>query len=102
LRGRYDWLEWTTRKRISATSRHTAAYSVKAKGQTFLNCYGGLGTVTGIPIAKAHAQREALTAHAETQEYLLEIITPIFAVPIGRTRRDKPFARAGFLLIGSI
>ena len=53
-------------------------------------------------IAKAHAQREAITAHAETQEYLLEIIMPIVAVPIGRPRRDRPFDRAGLLLIGAV
>jgi hypothetical protein len=43
-----------------------------------------------------------LTAHAKTQEHLLELIMPIFAVPIGRPRRDQPFDRAGLLLIGPI
>ena len=62
----------------------------------------GSRCVTGIPIAKAHAQREALTAHAETQEHLLEIIMPLFAVPIGRPRWDRPFARAGLLFISSV
>jgi hypothetical protein len=33
---------------------------------------------------------------------LLKIIMPIFAVPIGRTRRDQPFDRVDLLLIGSI
>ena len=27
---------------------------------------------------------------------------PIFAVPIGRPRWDRPFDRAGFLLLGSV
>src|SRR5262249_60150790 len=72
---------------------------VEAKGQAFLNRYGGLGPVTGIPIAQAHAQREALTAHAETQEHLLEIIMSIFAVPIRRTRWDWPRTPVGLLLI---
>src|ERR1043166_4989480 len=81
---------------------HNTAYPAEAKGDTFLNRYGRLGTVTGIPLAQAHAQREPITAHAETQEHLLEIITPIFAVSIGRTRWDKPFARASLLLIGPI
>src|SRR4029453_8289629 len=87
---------------IGLTVGHDTAYPVEAKGDTFLNRYGSLGTVTGIPIAQAHAQREPITAHAETQEHFLEIITPIFAVPIGRTRGDQPFARAGLLLIGPI
>ena len=87
---------------IGLTVGHNAADPVEAKGDTFLNRYGGLGTVTGIPIAQAHAQREPVTAHAETQEHLLEIITPIFAVPIRRTRRDGPCAPVGLLLIGPI
>jgi hypothetical protein len=62
----------------------------------------GLGAVPGIPIAQAHAPWEALTAHAETQEHLLAILPPIFAVPIGRPRRDKPRNRAGLLFIGSV
>jgi hypothetical protein len=33
---------------------------------------------------------------------LLEIIMPIFAVPIGRPRRDQPLDRTGLLLIGPI
>jgi len=53
-------------------------------------------------IAQAHAEREAITADAETQEDLLEIIPPIFAVPIGRPGRDQPCDWAGRLLIGPI
>jgi hypothetical protein len=33
---------------------------------------------------------------------LLEIIAPIFAVPIGRPRRDKSCIRVGLFLIGPI
>src|SRR5262249_55961489 len=75
---------------------------VEAEGHTFLNRYGGLGAVTGIAVAQAHAQWEAITAHAETQEHLLEIIMPIFAVPIGRPRRDEPLGWAGLLPISPI
>jgi hypothetical protein len=53
-------------------------------------------------IAPAQAPWEAITADAETQEHLLEIIMPILAVPIGRPRWDRSFDRAGFLLIGSV
>ena len=87
---------------VGLTVGHNAAHPVEAERQTLLNRHGGLGAVTGIAIAHAHAEREAITAHAETQEHLLEIIMPIFAVPIGRTRRDRPFAWAGLLLIGPI
>ena len=40
--------------------------------------------------------------HPETQAHLLEIITPIFVVPIGKTGRDRPFDGAGLLLRGPI
>ena len=55
-----------------------------------------------ITIVQAHAQRQALAAHPETQEHLLEIITPILAVPIGRPGRAQPCDRAGLLLIGPL
>jgi hypothetical protein len=88
---------------VGLTVRHKAAHPLESKRQTLLNRHGGLGAVTGIPIASTQAQREAITAHTETQEHLLEIITPIFAVPIGRPRRDRPCDRAALLLlIGSI
>src|SRR5262249_36686648 len=38
----------------------------------------------------------------EAQEHLFEIITPIFAVPIGRPGWDQPCDRARRLLIGPI
>src|SRR4030095_9135479 len=70
---------------------------------------GRLCAVTGIAIAHPQAEREAITAHAETQEHLLEIIMPIFAMPIGRTWGDGALRtlggrRAGLLpfLIGPI
>jgi hypothetical protein len=77
-------------------------YPVEPERYTLLNRHGGFGAVTRVAIPHAHAEREAITAHAETQEHLLEIIAPIFAVPIGRSRWDKPRNRAGFLLIGPI
>jgi hypothetical protein len=74
----------------------------EAERQALRNRHGGLGAVTGIAIAQAHTDWETLTAHAKTQEYLLEIITPIFAVPIHRTRRDGACAPVGLLLLGPI
>jgi len=53
-------------------------------------------------IAHPEAEREAITAHAETQEDLLEVIPPIFAVPISRSGWDQPRHRADRLLIGPI
>ena len=73
---------------VGLTVGHNAAHPIEAERQALLNRHGGLCAVTGIPIAHAQAEGEAITAHAETQEHLLEIIMPIFAVPISRTRRD--------------
>jgi len=87
---------------IGLTVGHHAADPVEAAGQTCLHRYGGLGAVTGIPIAQAQAPWEALTAHAETQEPLLEISRPICAVPLGWPRRDRPCAWAGLLFRGSV
>jgi hypothetical protein len=55
-------------------------------------------------MASAHAQAEwePVTAHAETQEHLFEIITPILAVSISRTRRVGADIRVDLLLIGPI
>ncbi len=87
---------------VGLTVGHKAAHSVESERHTLLNRHRSLCTITGIAIAHAQADRQALTAYTETQEDLLEIITPIFAMPIGRPGRDKPRNRAALLLIGSI
>jgi hypothetical protein len=53
-------------------------------------------------IAPAQAEREAIPAHAETQEHLLAIVMAVLALPIGGSGWDKPCNRAGLLLIGPI
>lgn len=87
---------------VGLTVRYNAAHPVEAERPTLLNGDGGLCAVAGIAIAHTEAEREAITAHAETQKHLLEIITPIFAVPIGRPRWDRSFTQVGLLLIGPI
>src|SRR5215831_656770 len=62
---------------VGLTVGHNAAYPIEAERQTLLDRYGCLCAVTGIAIAQAHAERETLTTHPETQEDLLKIITPI-------------------------
>jgi hypothetical protein len=51
-------------------------------------------------IAHAQAEREAITAHPETQEHLLEISRPIFAMAIGRTWGDGALRTGGVLGAG--
>jgi hypothetical protein len=55
-------------------------------------------------MASTNAQAEwtPVTAHAETPQHLVEIITPSLAVPIRRTRRDRLCAPVGGLLIRSL
>src|SRR5262249_34885110 len=49
----------------------------------------GFHTITAVAIPQTHAQRyPAISAHAETQEHLFEIVPPIFAMPIGRAGRS--------------
>src|SRR5215472_12634589 len=84
---------------IGLTVGHDAAHPVESEGHTCLNRSGGLGAVTGMAVAPAHAQWEALMAHAETQEHLRAILMPIFAGPIGRPRRDRPWDWAGLLFL---
>src|SRR5262249_44077285 len=87
---------------VGLTVRDNAAHPVEAEGYTLLNGDGGLCAVTRIAIALPEAEWEALTAHAKTQEDLLEVIPPIFAVPISRPGWAKPRHRADCLLIGPI
>ena len=87
---------------VGLTIGDNAAYPIESPCQALLNGHGGLSAVTGMAIAHAEAEWEALTAHAETQEHLLEIIMSIFAVPIRRTRWDWPLTPVGLLLIGPI
>jgi hypothetical protein len=77
-------------------------HPIETERQTFLDRHRGLCAVTGVAVPQAHAEWEAFTAHAEAQEDLLEIIAPIFAVPIGRPGWDKPRNRADLFLIGPI
>jgi hypothetical protein len=87
---------------IRLTVGHDATHPVEPKRHARLNRYGGLCAVIGIAIAHTQAEGQAITAHPQPQEHLLESIMPIFAVPIRRARGDWPVALVGLLLIGAI
>ena len=87
---------------VRFTVGHDAVHPVETKRHTFLDRHGSVCTVTRIASPQAHAEWEALTAHTETQEDLLAIITPLFALPLGRPGWDKPRHRADLLLRGAI
>ena len=84
---------------LSATRPRTPS---RPRATPFLKRYGGSRYCHWYSPWRRPIRNEAVTAHAETQEHVLAIITPIFAVPIRRTRRDGPCAPVGFLLIGPI
>src|SRR5262249_2356077 len=67
---------------VGLTIGDKAAHAIESQGQALRNGPGGLSAVTAIAIAHAQAEWEALTAYAETQEHVLEIIMSILAVPI--------------------
>src|SRR5262249_42875976 len=73
--------------------RHNAPAPVAPQRQTLVKGPWGLWAVARIAIAPAEAEREPLTTHTETAQPLLEIITPILAVPIRRTRRYELLGR---------
>src|SRR5207245_7004663 len=73
------------------TVGHNAVHPVEPERHTRLDGHGGLGAVTGIAIAQAHAEREAIAAHAETQEHLLEIVMAVFAMPALIMASATPF-----------
>src|SRR5262249_525225 len=62
-----------------------ATHSLQPQGQTLLNGYWGFHTVTAVPITHAQAQGDAaISTHAETEEHLFEIVSSVFAMPVGR------------------
>ena len=87
---------------LSRASGPKAAHAVEAKGQTLCKGDRRLRTVAGRAITHAPTEREALTAHPETQKDLLELLTPLFAMPIGRPGWEQPCDRTGLLRIGPL
>jgi hypothetical protein len=86
----------------SASGRHAnhCAWTFQAQSQTFLNRERGFHTITAIAIPDAQAQRDAsIAAHPKTEQHLLEIVTAIFAMAIGRA---GCLGRLRFVLIGPI
>lgn len=84
---------------VSLALSPTAAHPHEAERHALLKRHGGLWTVTGRAITPAEAEGQAVPAHAETQEHLVEIITALLAVSIRRTRRDWPCPPGGLLLL---
>ena len=67
---------------IGLTIRHNPTYPFQAQGQTLLNREGSFHTITMIAITHTEAPRYASSpTHAQAQQHLFEIVTPIFAMP---------------------
>src|SRR5215510_15835875 len=70
---------------IGLTIRHDPAYPLAAQRQTLLNRHRRLHTITAVAVPHPKAHRDtSIAADPETQEHLFEIITPVFAMAIGR------------------
>jgi hypothetical protein len=73
---------------------------LQPQGQTLLNGYGGFHTIAAVAIPHTEAEGDsAIPTHAQTEEYLFEVITTVFAMPIGRPRSAWGLR---FVLIGPI
>src|SRR5262245_2272786 len=72
------------------TIRHEPADALQAQGEALLNRDRRLHTVTRIPIPQPEPQwQPAIATHAQAQEHLFQIATPIFTMPIGRPGRSR-------------
>ena len=75
---------------IGLTIRDDPTHPLQAQGQTLLNRHGRFHTITAVAIPHAEAQGDpAIPAHAETEEHLFEVVTTVFAMPIGRPGRPR-------------
>ena len=80
--------------------RHNPTHPLQAPGETRCNGHRGFHTITAVTITHTKAQgNTSISAHAKTEEDLFEVITPVFAMPVGRPRRPR---RLRFVLIGPI
>jgi len=75
---------------LGLTIRDDPTPALQPHGQTLLKGYRGFHTIPAVAIAQAHAQRyPAIPTHAETQQDVCEIVTTVFAMPIGRAGRSR-------------
>src|SRR5215211_5686593 len=60
-------------------------HPVQAQRETLLNCQGRFDTITAVAIPQADTEGQTtIPAHAQTQEYLFEIIPTVFAMTVSR------------------
>jgi len=82
------------------TLRHNPTDPLQAQGQTLFNRHGSFHTIAAVAITHTKAQGDsAIPTHAKTEKHLFEVGTPVFAMPVGRSRRPQ---RLRFVLIGPI
>ena len=85
---------------IGLTIRDDPTHPLQAQGQTLFNRHRGFSTIAAVAIAYTEAQGyAAIPTHAQTKEHLFEIVTTVFAMPVGRPRSPR---RLRFVLIGPI
>src|SRR6266850_8011929 len=75
---------------IGLTIRYDPTHPLQAQRQTLLNRHRCFHTITAVTITQTEAQGDAsIPAHPQTEEHLFEIVTTVFAMPIGRTGRHR-------------
>src|SRR5262245_53418241 len=85
---------------IRLTIRDNPTDPLQAQGQTLCNRYRGFDTTAAVAVVDTEAQGDAASpAHAQTEEHLFEVISPVFAMPVGRPRSPQ---RLRVVLIGPI
>ena len=64
--------------------------ALQAQGEALLKRHWRLYPVTRMAIPPPESQwHPAIATHAETQQYLFELATPVFTVALGRPRRSR-------------
>jgi hypothetical protein len=75
---------------IRLTIRDDPTDPCQAQGPTRFNRHRGFYTIAAVPVADTEAQGyAAIPAHAQTEEHLFEVVTPVFAMSVGRPRSPR-------------
>ena len=75
---------------IRLTIRDDPTHPLQAQGQTLCNRHGSFHTIAAVAITHTKAQGDsAIPTHAKTEKHLFEVGTPVFAMPLGRSRRPQ-------------
>jgi hypothetical protein len=85
---------------LRLTIRNDPTDPLQAQGQALFNRHRGFDTIAAVAVAYTEAQGYAtIPAHAKAEEHLFAVVTPVFAMPVGRPRSPR---QLWFVLIGPL